>query len=208
MAVLQDGTFKKRHMPLIIVLLAGCFMLTGLQVAHAAEGYVGLGIGLADGKFDKASFSFGTEDLSRNETMWRAFAGFQFIDFLGVEGGYINFGKARVTESVYYDYFETDMSGFEVGPVGFLPLSKVFTVFARVGFIFWSSDKTTRSTISGISTGDESGNNLALSLGARYNLIDQVGVRAEYTRYAVDKAKAGAGDFNAISASLVFAFYR
>lgn len=208
MVALQDNKLKKRYPLLIIVLCVGLFVLGGFGIAHAAKGYAGLGIGLAKGKFDKASFSFDTDDLSRDESMWRVLCGFQLNDNFGIEGGYVNFRKARVSENTYNDYFETEMRGFEFAPVGFLPVGKDFWVFAGAGLISWSSDMTTYSAMFGTDTKSVSGSSLALSFGVNYDFSKKIGLRAEYTRYAIDKAKAGAGDFNAISINGVFAFYR
>ena len=206
----QDNRHNKWRVTLIIAFCAALLVLGEVGTANAASGYAGIGIGLAKGKFDKDNFTFKAPDLARDEAMWRLFGGFQVNDNFGFEAGYIIYGKARVREEIYNDYFETKMTGFDLTPVGFLPVAKGLSVFARGGLVFWSSDIAFQFTDpdTRTDTDKKSGSGLALGFGAKFDIIKQFGVRAEYMRYAVDNAKAGSGDFNAISISAVFAFYR
>jgi len=202
----QDSIHKRWRLTLILALCAGFLQLGGSGVANAAGGYVGVGIGNAWSTFDKQSFTFDAPDLSSSQTIWHLFGGYQLSNNVGIEGGYIYLGKARVGEQARGDYFEATVTGFELTPVGLLPVGKHFSVFARGGLIFWHSDMTSRSADLGSSAKTESGSSLALGFGVKYDFSRQLGMRAEYTRYAIDKTKAGLGDFNVISVNGVFAF--
>jgi opacity protein-like surface antigen len=98
------------------------------------------------------------------------------------------------------------VTGFELTPVGSLPIGKGLSLFARAGLVFWHSDISYRFAVPGSGTQKESGTSLALSLGAHYAFSKQWGARAEYSLYAIDKAKAGAGGFGVMSLSGTFAF--
>ncbi len=173
--------------------------------SHAASCYLGLGFGNATATIDKGSVEFHTRDWSPSVVAWRVFAGYQACDYFAAEGGYIQLGKARVaTEGG--DFFETTMSGFEITPVASLPIGKAFSVYARGGLVFWQSDIKYRFTAIGEGTKSKSGNDPMVGLGARYAFSKQFAARGEYTLYAIDKAKAGAGDYIVISLAGVFSF--
>jgi hypothetical protein len=58
----------------------------------------------------------------------------------------------------------------------------------------------------GEGTRSKSGGSFTWSLGARYDLSGPLSAPHEYTRYAIDKAKGGAGDFNVLMLSAVIGF--
>jgi hypothetical protein len=206
----QNDRHKKWHLTLLIAFCAGLFLLGGFGVANAANGYVGLGFGPAWSTFDTTGIGFDAKDISPNNTVWRLFGGYQLNDYFGVEGGYIYLGKSRLAPNIVPEgeqvYFETKVNGFEFTPIGSLPVGKHLSVFARAGLIFWHSDIAFSHAYSDSGTRKKSGSSLILGLGAKYDLGKRFGVRAEYIFYAIDKAKAGSGNFNVVSINGVFAF--
>jgi opacity protein-like surface antigen len=190
-------------------------LLTIALVAFAAtanagniSGYAGAGIGLATSKFDQEHFDFDTDDLTPSETAWRLFGGARLHPNFGLEIGYVGLGKAKAMEQVQQLYFECDLTGVDVAALGYLPLASKLSGFARLGLIFWSSDIAFELADDFNGTGSATGSGLAFGLGAQYDIHRSVGVRAEYTRYAVDKGEAGLGDFNFIGLSIFAAFGR
>ena len=87
-----------------------------------------------------------------------------------------------------------------------LPIGKAFSVYGRGGLVFWQSDLKHRFTAIGEGSEDKSGNDLVAGLGARYAFSKRIAARAEYSLYAIDKAKAGAGDYGVISLAGVYSF--
>jgi hypothetical protein len=170
------------------------------RVADAGKAYLGFGIGNARSTVDKESVQFHTQDYSPDVSAWRLLAGYQLIEYLGMEGGYVRLGKARVTTSGG-DYFQAEVTGLELTPVGFLPVHRGLSFLARGGLIFWHSDISYRFEESGNGANKTSGNALSAAFGAQYVVKKKVGVRADYSLYAIDKAKAGAGDYSVISFS-------
>jgi hypothetical protein len=183
----------------------GILMLCASGPVHATAAYVGLGAGNVAPTVDQGSVEFDTQDWSPNSTAWRLFGGCMLSERFGIEAGYIALGKARVTTEGI-DFFEARTAGFEVTPVVLLHLGAGLSALARAGLIFWNSDASYHFTSLEEGTKSESGSSLTWSLGARYDLVGPLGVRAEYTRYAVDKTKGGAGDFNVIGLSAVVGF--
>jgi len=200
----HDEMHTTRRLSLIIPLCLSLIALTVPGVADAAKGYVGLGIGSSWATVDKESVEFGTLDWAPTVSTWRGFAGYQINENVGIEGGYISLGEARVS-TIGGHYFEARVTGLELTPIGFLPIVRAFSVFAKAGLVFWHSDISYRFA-SGSGTKKESGNDLSLSIGARYDFSEMFGARAEYSLYDIDKAKAGAGDYKVVLLSGMFAF--
>ena len=180
-------------------------LLCAIAPAHAEIVYVGLGIGNASPTVDQGSVQFQTQDWSPNSTAWRLFGGFMFAGPLGIEAGYIPLGKARVTTSGG-DFFEAKTAGFELTPILSVHPGLGISVFARGGIIFWSTDATYRFTSIGSGVKSVTGSSVTWSLGARYDLLGPLGVRAEYMHYAIDKTKSGAGEYDVLVLSAVVGF--
>jgi hypothetical protein len=199
-----DGDPAGRRCAPLAALWLCALLLFGPGTAHAGRGYVGLGIGAAGSTVDETLVEFDTEDWSASGTTWRLLAGYQLVRHIGIEGGYASLGKASVTADGGYN-FETELTQFEIAPVGILPVGRNLSLFLRPGLVFWSSD-ISYNYASGSGTGDESGSAFSVSVGAEYFIARQFGVRAEYSRCAIDKGEAGSGDYNLISLSGLFAF--
>ena len=192
------------------LIIAACCIIIAMgagNVSAQISGYVGAGLGAALSSFDEAHAIFEAPDLSPSETSWRIFGGLQLCPNLGVEAGYVGLGTAKLTIESPHSYFEDKATGYDLTALGYLPLVGNLTAFARGGIMVWSTDMTW-SMPDADSTGNKSGTNLTLGFGGQYIFGRSLGVRAEYTRYAIDKAKAGLGDFNVLSANVFFAFGR
>jgi opacity protein-like surface antigen len=113
-----------------------------------------------------------------------------------------------VNDQASGDYYQSKVTGFELTPVGSLPIGKDFSVFARGGLIFWRSDVNSRLVGSGSGSGSKSasGADFVLGAGAQYDFSSQFGVRAEYSINTIDKTGAGFGNFQIFMMSGVIAF--
>jgi opacity protein-like surface antigen len=181
-------------------LLFVCFILAVWarpSLATVGMSYLGVGAGNSSATVDKKSVQFHTVDWKPDVFAWRVFAGYRINRNVGIEGGYIPLGKARVS-TMGGDYFEARVSGFEITPVGYLPIVKGLAAFARGGLFLWHSDISYRFSTLGSGAREESGSTFAVSGGAQYVIGRRVSVRAEYSLYDVDKTKAGAGDHRVI----------
>ncbi len=187
------------------LLVAGGLALGAGGPARAASAYAGFGAGISTPTVDQGTVQFGTEDWSPSATAWRLFGGYVLTGSLGVEAGYVHLGASRVTTSGG-DFFEAKTSGFELTPVAFLHVGAGLSALARAGLVFWHSDATYHYSVLGDGSKSKSSGSLIWSLGARYDLPGPLGVRAEYTRLAIDKTKGGAGDFNVIMFSAEVGF--
>jgi opacity protein-like surface antigen len=204
----QNTICSKYLLASLIVFSVGLLILTPAAIAGAGNGYVGLGIGsVLNASPDKGKVYFDAPDV-QSEQVLRLFGGYQLNDHFSIEGSYIDLGSVRVNEQVFGDYYQSKVTGFELTPVGSLPIGKDLSVFVRGGLIFWRSDVTFRLVGSGAGSGSKSssGNDFVLGAGAKYDFTSHLGVRAEYSAYSIDKVAAGFGNFQIFLVSGVIAF--
>jgi opacity protein-like surface antigen len=187
--------------PLPVLGLVAVLLLAAPGAVRAGLPYVGAGIGAARETFDEAMSGVHATDFTASATAWRLFAGYLLIPYVAVEGGYVALGRDHFGDQGGHQ-FEARVSGFDLAAAGVLPVAGRFAAIARAGVVFWRSE----AIASGQEAARESGNDLVLALGVRYDLVPHVALRAEYARYAVDERKAGMGSAAVVSVGGQFAF--
>jgi hypothetical protein len=139
-----------------------------------------------------------TTDVSdRSRAAWRAYAGYQFNDVLGVEAGYIDLGEVKLgfTGPVAdLGQFLVDANalqppsaeGFDLSGVARLHLGSMVTVHARAGAFHWDARYRTRNVDGqSVSRKDDGIDGLA-GVGVQLHLFKRWSVGAELTRYGID----------------------
>jgi outer membrane protein with beta-barrel domain len=127
--------------------------------------YAGASIGNTTVQVDEPSFSFDADDSS-----WKAFAGFRFLKFVGVEASYVELGSPSDGSVTI------ESKGWDAFGVGLLPLGP-FALFAKVGVM------TTDTEITSLS--DESSTDPAYGVGAEFG-FSKIAIRAEYERFDIE----------------------
>jgi len=119
--------------------------------------------------------------FDENDTGWKIYGGYNWVlakTFgLGIEGGYVNFGKPSgnaggalvKVEPTAIDIF--GVVGFDIGPVG---------IFGKLGYAWWDADLK----ILDQPTFSSDGNDVAYGVGARFNLWS-LEIRGEYEVFDV-----------------------
>jgi len=161
---------------LLVATVVAAGLLAG--TANADPGFsIGGSVGQSKIKDSESGFDIDGKDIA-----WKAFGTYMFNNGIGIEGGYVDFGKpdADVAGSSY----AIDARGWNLYAVGNLPLSESFNLIAKAGAIRWDAD----SFIDGVNVGGDSGNDLALGLGARWNVSNSLGLRTEFDWYNVSEA--------------------
>jgi len=158
-----------------VALLGFAVLIT--PVAYADEFSLGASVGYVNIEDSDPGFDFEATD-----TGYKIFASYEFSNHLGIEAGYIDFGEPN-------DQFqglngEIDASGWNLYGVGNLPLTDGVDLFAKAGIVSWDAD----SIIDGILVDTEDGEDLALGFGARWNLNENFGFRAEADWFDIDEA--------------------
>jgi OOP family OmpA-OmpF porin len=149
------------------------------NTAGASDGfYLGAGAGQATIEIDDNEVDFDQDDFG-----WKAFAGYRFGSYFGVEGGYVSLGEPD--DTVLGVDIEVDADGWDLFAVGFWPIGTRWDLFGKVGFIAWSAD--VKGSFEGISVSDDQdGEDLAFGLGVGWNMNDHFSFRGEWEYFDID----------------------
>lgn len=142
-------------------------------------------------------------DFDEYDASFKAFAGYRFLDWLAVEGGWYYLGKpdgsaAFVDPSTRIDT-EIELKGWNADLVAFWRFQEQWEVFGKVGAFFWESDGSVRSKVdaSGSPSGnppgsnqivfsDENGEDIKGGVGIQYLHDDNLALRGEFEYFDVD----------------------
>jgi outer membrane protein OmpA-like peptidoglycan-associated protein len=203
----------------IILAMSTSLLFVSGAASGAPEGFfIGAGAGQSTMKA-KSDNNVGPKiDLDENDTSYKGFAGYNFTNWLGVEGGYVELGSQDQSESVlvaptgFPDEVKVEVSanGWQGFAVLYLPLGH-FDLFAKVGGIASNIDTETKLHFPGPvppagtqHDKNSEGNGMwAYGAGAAYN-FGHWSIRAEYEAYDVDKLD----DLYNVTGSLVYTFFR
>ena len=141
--------------------------------------YLGAGVGQSGVKYED-SIDDVKLDFDANATAYKLIAGWRFLDWLAVEGNYVDLGSGD--DNVAGEKIESDVSGVSLAAVGFLPVGPV-DLFAKVGAISWDAELDSE-TLGSIS---DDGTDLTYGVGAQFR-IWSLSLRAEYERFDISEA--------------------
>jgi len=147
-----------------MAIITGTLFILGLATSDAvAEGfYIGAGIGNTFHSSEVKDALDQIKEINENSLGWKIFGGFRPVKFVGIEGGYRNFGT--VSSTISGSLFESTMTGWDVEALGRLEIL-IVDVFGKAGVMFWSNEVT----LLGQSHGD-SGTDFFWGLGAGVHL--------------------------------------
>ena len=171
----------------ILAGLASAFALVTLPAAAADNGiYLGASVGQSGLEIDDF-------DYDASATGYKIIAGWRFLDWLAVEGNYVDFGSGD--DRVAGTKIETEADGISLSAVGFLPVGPV-DLFARVGAVDWSADLSSP----GFGSGSDDGTDLTYGIGAQFR-VWSLSIRAEYEMFDISDA-----DLDMISLGVTWTF--
>ena len=196
-------------------LLAVLIGFTAVQAFAAEPGfYIGASGGVTTATLEE-DFVIGgipgSVDLDEDENGFKVFAGFQFNEWLGIEGGYGVLGEPSADDSFGLNEAELEieinaLQGFLVGTI---PLGAL-DIFGKIGAASLSTDaelKFTGPNVPGLSDSTSSGNDdsmMAYGAGVALNFGDgHWALRGEYEGYDADTLD----DLYFISIGLVYRFF-
>jgi len=154
-----------------IITVAAMIIVCAATNALAGGGYFGAGIGNSFFSSEYEDALDQAKTIDENSTAWKIFGGFSGSSFLGVEGGYRDFGSIESTISS--DAFEAKTTGWDVEAVGRIKVA-IIDVFGKAGAMFWS----TKTTLLGREYKDN-GTDFFWGLGAGVRL-GPIGARLEW----------------------------
>ena len=147
-------------MKFVFTAVASALLLSATP-AMAADGtgfYVGAGFG---------SMGVDVGDFSGDDTSFKILGGWDFNQFIGGELEYID---ARVSRGLRRQYRCDRLQRFLEGRLSF---TEQFSVFGKIGMIFWDADLD-----DGEFSASESGEDFSWGVGAGYDFTDNFGGRA------------------------------
>jgi len=156
-------------------------------------------IGISGGKNTIATDSTSTTTWAPSTTVG-LFAGYSFNDYVGVEAAYTSLGTAD-TDPVSIVQVKGSLASLSA--IGYLPLGKVFSLFARAGY-----GQTKHELIATVGTvtvtTSETYSGAVYGAGAQFNIGQSAGIRLAY-----DKFKLGGTtttDSSMVSVGALFKF--
>ena len=160
--------------------------------AQAADNgiYLGASAGQSGVHFDEQGLNYDAE-----ATAFKVIGGWRVLNWLAVEGNYIDFGSGD--DRVEGEKFETSLDGLTVSALGLLAVGPV-DLYARVGAINWNADLKSPSL--GVKASDD-GTDLTYGVGAQFR-VWSLSIRGEYEIFDV----ADADTVDMISVSVTWTF--
>jgi hypothetical protein len=157
--------------------LAAACGLFSLPVLAADNGiYLGASVGQSSVQYDDLNLNF-----DASSTGFKAIAGWRFLDWLSVEGNYVDLGSGD--DNVAGEKVKSDVNGVSLSAVGFVPIGPV-DLFARVGAINWNADLEAPGL--GIK-GSDDGTDLTYGIGAQFR-VWSLSIRGEYEIFDISNA--------------------
>lgn len=141
--------------------------------------YVGAGLGSAHLADDFGGFAVDTDSMAS-----RLSIGWQFNDYLAIEGGYHNFGKFDQTFDVSGTPTTVSLKsdGFNIGGILSLPVTSDISVFGRAGAFYWDGD----ALINDVTLARPEDSNPYYGGGAGVKLSQRFTLTGDWTRFELE----------------------
>ena len=224
-------------MKLRTAVFASLALFAGSAVADDTGFYAGAGLGWGEYSLPQSRITNQLADLysavgaplqswsSRTDDStipWSVFVGYQFIEYLAVEAGYLDGGSAGYKGSgvayVVADDLLVDTkaelnwhaTGGVVSVLGIWPIDPTWSVFGRVGGFFGSVEADVRisdDTGSAKASDSENSNEFLYGVGVDSKFLDQWSARLEWQAIpSLGNNNTGSADWNSVQFSLLYRF--
>ena len=151
-----------------------------------------------ENKFVDQDFPEDDDDFDDDRVSWKALAGFRFNPVLSVEGQYIDFGDAENNGA------RAEADGWTAAAVVDIPIPYV-QPYAKAGALFWDTDAHVRGPLNSTLRASDDGTDFFWGLGVRFNLTENLALRAEYERFELE-GDSVESKVDAASLNLQFSF--
>lgn len=168
--MLRKTLFAITFLPIACLLLGSTTALAGPFYVGASAGKTNLQVDDLGGSFDSSA------------TTYKVFAGFRFLKFFGIEGGYVDFGSTDDSDAGVD--LSVDATAWDAFAVGILPLGKHFELFAKAGLFRWDRNAEASGAVSDSSS--DTGTNPVFGAGAAFKIMKHLAVRLEYEKFKMN----------------------
>lgn len=171
-----------------VLLAVAALALSGAAAAQT-YGVVSIGSSKVDG-LDCSGTGLSCDDTG---TAFKLLGGYKFMPNFALEGGYMNFGEAKVSDGV--DSLKIKADAFVIGGAFHHDFSQSWNFVARLGLA------RVKAKASGAFSGSDTSTEAYGGLGLGYRLTKQMSLDASW-----DFTKAGDEDVRALSLGLTYSF--
>lgn len=192
----------KPHQKIAAIFAAVCLSLPAFAEERESRGfYVAPEVGLVKIKdYCGSAPGITVSDCEDSEIGFGISGGYQFNEFFAAELGarFASGFDATVSSGGSSFDADTDFQSFSVGGRANLPLGANFALTGKAGFHFWDQEVNVDGSSLQFS---EDGTDPYFGAGAELLVSEEIGIRAEYTRFTGEET-----DADLISASAVIRF--
>ena len=167
----------------LIAALTGLFLASPAMAADDGGFYVGAGVG---------TFGVDVGPFSGDDVGYKVLGGWMLNRYVGGELEYIDGGTAEDRG------VEIDTSGINASLRGAFPVTDQFSVFAKLGMLFWDAD----FHLGEFGNDSDSGEDFSWGVGAGFDFTDRFGVTVEYQGFEIEDTDT----VDLLSASVVWKF--
>jgi OmpA-OmpF porin, OOP family len=204
-----------------LALACALFAMAPASGALAEGFYFGASLGQSSvdigskGEFDASLGVPVDSELDDTGDAWGVQIGYRWGKYIGMEVGYVNFGKADYVAQIIGTTEEVSQRFVSTGPtlaaLGFFPIGERFDVYGRAGILY--ADTRVRVRDEDLATGEfisfeakGSGTELHAGIGGAWNITESFSVRVEYTKYfdVGDEDQTGEQDVDVVQFGILF----
>ncbi len=180
---------------------AAAFALPAAAQTSMSNFYAGATLGQSTAKDacnDLAGTGISCDD---SDTAFKIFGGYQINRNFAAELGYADLGKAKAEALGLTE--EVKSTAWDLSLIGSYPINEQFSVFGRLGFYMADVKDDTNFGFSA----SNSNSDLTYGLGARYEVTQNLGLRAEWQRYSqVGGGDIGKSDIDVLGVTALWKF--
>ena len=154
---------------------------SGFSMYSPGSSYIGFNAGQSDFSLGNGTGLFSGDD---KDTAYSIYAGSFFNQYMGLELGYTDFGKAKRGGG------DSKAMGFNLSLVGKYPIGTSFNLLGKVGGTYGRTEVSSLPG-SGIRSGKEDGFGVSYGVGAEYLFTPQLSAVAQYDEHRLKFAGAG-----------------
>jgi hypothetical protein len=185
---------ERNWLTMVGLVVAIAAALGGPGNAGAQGFYAGAGLGVTD-------IDIGIWGNADQTATYKIFAGYELPKALGVEAGWVSLG-GHENNRLGNAQGTLHTQGWTTAVTGRIPISKVFALYGKLGYFFWSTRfDADWSWGPPITSGNRNGGELFWGGGMRFN-VKRVAFLGEYERYTTGDL----GDHKAFSFAVRYTF--